>query len=414
MSSLQTGSGVATSTAPTPLALRSPAPDVARGMMLLLIAVANAPFYLWAADKGMFGAHPVDGSVADRVVQTVAIVVVDGRTYPMFAFLFGYGIAQLYRRQHEAGVPHDQARRLLRRRHWWMIAFGAVHATLLWFGDVIGAYGLAGLVLVALFLDRREKTVKIWIGVLTGLLVLGTVLLAGLAVLTARYAPAEAGSEFAIPEVAAIENPYLAALARLGFWAVLFPMQGLFMLVTPIAVLVAFLAARHRVLERPAEHLPLLRRTATSGIAIGWATGLVCALQHLGVLGIDAELSWGFLLLQSTGGLAGGIGYAALFGVLAARWGERPGRVVYALQAVGRRSMSCYLAQSVVFAPLMSAWGLGLGEHLSSWSIFLVAVATWVATVALAVAMERAGIRGPAETLLRRLAYPRTKVVDVR
>jgi uncharacterized protein len=413
MASTDTGARTATTT-PTPLAQRSPAPDVARGMMLLLIVVANAPFYLWAADKGGFGSHPLDGGVADRVVQTIALVAVDGRTYPMFAFLFGYGIAQLYRRQHEAGVPHDQARRLLRRRHWWMLAFGAVHATLLWFGDVIGAYGLAGLVLVALFIDRREKTIKVWIGVFTGLLVVGLLLTVAGAVLTGVFAPEEASSgDFAIPEVAAIENPFIAALARLGFWAVLFPMQGLFMLVTPVAVLVAFLAARHRVLERPAEHLPLLRRTAVVGIGTGWATGLVCALQNLDLLGIDRSLDWGFLMVQSVGGLAGGLGYAALFGVLAARWGERRGPVVTALQAVGRRSMTCYLAQSVVFAPLMSAWGVGLGEHLTSWTIFLVAVATWLATVALAVALERAGRRGPAETLLRKLSYPRPREITL-
>ncbi|NAZ85150.1 DUF418 domain-containing protein [Kineococcus sp. T90] len=383
--------------------------------MLLLIAVANAPFYLWAASPGVFGSHPRDAGVADRIAQSVALVFVDGRTYPMFAFLFGYGIVQLYRRQHAAGVPHAEARRLLRRRHWWMVVFGAVHATLLWFGDVIGAYGLAGLVLTALFIDRRERTVKVWIGVLTGVLLLATLLNVALAVLTAVAAPgsADAGA-FAVPRPAAIENPLLAAVARLGFWLVLFPTQGLLALVTPIAILVAFLAARRQVLEHPAQHLPLLRRTAAVGIAVGWSAGLLIALQNLGALGIDRSLDFGFLLVQLVSGLACGIGYAALFGVLAARWGDRRGRVATALQAVGRRSMTCYLAQSVVFAPLMSAWGLGLGRHLSSWSIALIALAIWAATVLLALALERAGRRGPAETLLRRLSYPRPAVLDVR
>ncbi|WP_432509831.1 DUF418 domain-containing protein [Kineococcus sp. SYSU DK001] len=399
----------------TPLDRRSPAPDVARGAMLLLIAVANAPFYLWAASSGTFGAHPVEAGTADRVAQTVAIVLVDGRTYPMFAFLFGYGIVQLYRRQHAAGVPHDQARRLLRRRHWWMVAFGAVHALLLWFGDVIGAYGLAGLVLTALFIDRRDRTIKVWIGVLTGLLLLFALLVGALAVLTALAGPEAAGDDaFTIPEPAAIESYLPAAAARFGFWLVVAPVQGLLLLVTPVAVLVAFLAARHEVLERPAEHLPLLRRTAVAGIAVGWGVGLVLALQNLGVLGIDRSADFGLLPVQSLSGLACGLGYAALFGVLAVRWGPARGPVVRALRATGRRSMTCYVAQSVVFAPLMSAWGLGLGEHLSSWSIALVAVATWAATVALAVALEQAGRRGPAETLLRRLAYRRPAVVDVR
>lgn len=68
---------------------------------------------------------------------------------------------------------------------------------------------------------------------------------------------------------------------------------------------------------------------------------------------------------------------------------------VRALVAPGRRSLSGYLARSLVFAPFPAAWGLGLGVHLSSWSVALVA----------AYRMDRAGVRGPAETLLRRLTY---------
>ena len=130
------------SAAPTSLTRRLLAPDLARGAMLLFIAVANAPWYLWGVDKRVIASHPADGSPADLVAQTIAIIPIDGRSYPMFAFLFGYGIVQLYRRQEQAGVSHADARRLLRRRHLWMIAFGFVHALLLWYGDIIGALEL--------------------------------------------------------------------------------------------------------------------------------------------------------------------------------------------------------------------------------------------------------------------------------
>ncbi|MEZ0492799.1 DUF418 domain-containing protein [Kineococcus sp. TBRC 1896] len=409
-----TGRRTAPIATPTPLDARSPAPDVARGALLLLIAVANAPLHLWGTAPGAFGAHPVEGGVADRVVQTLALVLVDGRTYPVFAFLFGYGIVQLHRRQHTAGVPHDEARRLLRRRHGWMVAFGAVHALLLWSGDVIGAYGLIGLVLTAAFLDRRDRTIAVWVGILTGLLLLSTALVGAWASATAPTGPATVDGDLtALPEPAAMEDHLLAAAVRFGYWLLQLLLDWL-LLVMPLAVLVAFLAARHQVLERPADHLRLLRWTAVTGIAVGWGAGSVTALQNLGVLRADGSVGLGLLLLQNCAGLACGLGYAALFGLLAVRWGARRGPVVRALQATGRRSMTCYLAQSVVFAPLMSAWGLGWGQHLSSWSIALVAVATWAATVALAVALERAGRRGPAETLLRRLTYPRPAVADAR
>lgn len=76
-----------------------------------------------------------------------------------------------------------------------------------------------------------------------------------------------------------------------------------------------------------------------------------------------------------------------------------------AVVALGRRSLSGYLAQSVLFIPLLAAWGFGLGAHLSSWSAAVVALATWSLTVAGAYALERSGRRGPAEILLRKLTY---------
>ena len=80
-----------------------------------------------------------------------------------------------------------------------------------------------------------------------------------------------------------------------------------------------------------------------------------------------------------------------------------------AVTAVGKRSLSCYLVQSVICAPILAAWGLGLGGTFGSAAAALFAVGVWVLTVVLAYLQERAGQRGPAEVLLRRLVYPRRR-----
>ncbi|MGH3670719.1 MAG: hypothetical protein ACRDSH_08780 [Pseudonocardiaceae bacterium] len=97
---------------PTAVSVRSLAPDLARGVMLLLIALSNAPLYLYG--HGDFGdglwvhGHPV----LDQLVVLAQTIFVRGRAYPMFAFLFGYGIVQLLRRHVSGGVDVIVVRKL--------------------------------------------------------------------------------------------------------------------------------------------------------------------------------------------------------------------------------------------------------------------------------------------------------------
>lgn len=396
---------------------RALAPDLARGVMLLLIAVANTPFYLWGRESGTLNVHPADGSLADQVTQTLIITGVDGRVYPMFAFLFGYGMVQLLLRQEAAGVTRESALALLRRRNLWLIVFGLVHALLLWIGDILGAYGLAGLVLASLFLRRSDRTLLTWAGLGAGLLAafsaLAVVGAIGTAVIDppATSTPAQQGPDVTqtITDTINEPDPIAAALGRLAVWPFIVFAQGLLTLVVPVAILLGFWAARLRILEEPRRHVTLLLWVSIGGIAIGWLGGLPNALHHVGVLAVPDAASWVFSATQPTTGLAGGIGYAALFGVLCCRLRERAryGFAVSAVAAVGKRSLSCYLAQSVLCAPVLAAWGLGLGAVLGSAQMAGYAVATWLATVLGCVLLERAGRRGPAEVLLRRLSYRR-------
>lgn len=395
--------------APTTAAERILAPDLARGMMLLLIVLAHVPWFLYTAPTGAAMLHPVGGGLADRIVQALTLIVVDARTHTMFGFLFAYGIGQMAARQAARGAGPADVRRLLRRRHWWMLAFGAVHAALLWQGDIIGTYGLIGLIMVGLLLHRSDRTIMIWLGALLG----AAAVVCAVSVAAAYAAPAgEAFSAADMQRLSIAEPAFLAsALVRFPTW-VFTMFSGVVSFALPAAFMMGLLAARHRVLEEPQRHLKLLRRTAVLGIGAGWAAGIAVALQHTGAAEIapDGALT----AVHFFTGIFTGAGYAALFGLIAHRIARRgsAGRLpVRALSALGRRSLSGYLAQSVLLWPLLAAWGLGLGAHLSSWSAAALGIAAWLATVAIAFALDRAGLRGPAEVLLRRLTYrpaPRT------
>ncbi len=395
---------------------RALAPDLARGAMLLLIVVSNTAFHLWAAPRGPSGWHPADGSFADRAVQFTMITTLDLRVYPLFAFLFGYGMTQLHLRQTAAGTSQRDAVALLRRRSLWLVAIGLAHATLLMAGDILGYYGLLSLVLGWLFLRRGDRALKWWIGAATAQLVL----LAGAPVLTALLqgepgTMGDAGAEAGYEAYGAAEESWLAAAGtRLttGLYVTFVGASGALLGGSYVIFLLGFWAARRRVLEDPGRHLPLLRRTAVIGITVGWLGGLPAALAHVGALDVpdDAQSEAGALtVLRDMTGNAAGLGYVAVVALFAHWWAGRPGRCgsrgVAALRAVGKRSLSCYLAHSLIFAPLLAAWGLGLGAHLSSATMALFAAAVWLVTLAAAYALELVGHRGPAETALRRLVY---------
>ncbi|QEV18709.1 DUF418 domain-containing protein [Streptomyces alboniger] len=395
---------------------RALAPDLARGLMLLLIVLSNTGFHLWKAERGPSGWQPVDGGALDHAVQFTMITTLDMRVYPLFAFLFGYGMTQLYLRQTSAGASGRDAARILRRRSLWLIVIGLAHSTLLMAGDIVGYYGLLSLGLGLLFLRRGDRALKWWIGIGAALLLFGALEPVVSAWLRGELGSlGDAGAEPGAAAYAADEPSWLdAAGTRLE--------SGLFVtfVAAPLSLvgggftvfLLGFWAARRRILEAPGHHLPLLRRTAVLGIAVGWLGALPAALAHIGVLDVpdDAQSETGALsLLRDVTGNAAGLGYVAALALFAHWWTRRPtrrgARAVTAVSAVGKRSLSCYLTHSLLFAPLLAAWGLGLGAHLTSATMALVATGVWLVTVAGAYALERAGRRGPVEAVLRRLVY---------
>ena len=60
---------------------------------------------------------------------------------------------------------------------------------------------------------------------------------------------------------------------------------------------------------------------------------------------------------------------------------------------------------AALMAPLLAGWGVGLGRDLGTAASLGVAAAAWLVALALAVVLDRAGRRGPAELLLRRITH---------
>ncbi|WP_068927364.1 DUF418 domain-containing protein [Planobispora rosea] len=377
----------------TPVNRRALAPDLARGLMLLLIAVAHAHMYLSGHATGFRG-YTLDGGGLDRLVAGVQILLVDGRALPMFAALFGYGLVQLADRQLAGGGSWPQVRKVLRRRSLWLLAFGFCHALLLFFGDILGAYGLIGLVLVGFI--RREDRAVLRAAVIG--LVLHVVVLFGFGLLTVSAPKGDTP--------AAMADPIEATVMRLIGWSGMTPTYFAASVVP--AFLFGVWAARRRVLEDPAPHRRLLSRVSVTGTALAVTGGVPLMLIDTRIWAPSDMTAVSAYTLHSVTGIAGGLAYAAIIGLVAGRMRRgSPGVAVRALVACGQWSLTCYLLQSVVFVAVFAPYAGGLGTRVGDAAASGIAVLTWLATVVLAALLAPGGRRGPAETVLRRLTYGR-------
>jgi uncharacterized membrane protein YeiB len=383
---------------------RALAPDIARGVMLLLIALAHAPGFV--SDRAP--------TAANTVTELVRSLLAENQARSMFIVLFGYAMGQLLYRQEARGTGPVETRRLLRRRGLVLVGVGLAHFALLVPLDIVATYGFALLFLAAMVTARDR--VLLWTAAATfplGLALIGWTYQRAVAV---ELSGGQAGM-----------TPYMSAtypahiVSGLPTWL---PETVLSVVVVVPGMLFGIWAARRRYLDEPRVHAVLLRRTAIGLLLVALATRLPEALVVSGFwVPAATSTEWALALLHTFGGYAGGVGLAALVGVLVVgrrRDGERgaggrggpagagraDGWLATALAALGQRSLTFYLAQSLVWLLLFYPFTLGLSGTVSFAGSAAIAVGVWAASVVVAAAMARAGRPGPAEMLVRKLTYP--------
>lgn len=400
--------------------VRFPAPDVTRGFMLALIALANVAFWVrYFPDAPRAGVETlaVMGE-ADQWWYLLRTLFVDRRAYPLFSILFGFGMAimasrtiERERRRAWDGVCVEQsgawtplqrqfftenverrarraASRLIRRRGAWMLAFGAVHSVV-FSGDIIGTYGLVAVIFAEVVVMRAAWARVIVATVFSVLAVLG------LMAVGATIGGAPMTLEHQVPATVHMTYP-ITSMAQWVFGTLA---TVLLALVVP-CVMIGVAVARSRILEDPRGHWLLLAALAGAGLGVGAIGALPYALMELrwAVVG-DA---WWLYPLFHVSGVAGACGWLALLALVGGGPREKVGTFCSFLSAVGRRSMTAYLSQTLLFVVVFAVVGaLGVrrvGEAVAA----LVALGVW-ALIGLGCAVAEAcgTSRGPAEWALR-------------
>ena len=394
--------------------VRYPSPDVARGFMLLLISLANITFWTGVARVS------APNDAADTAWLWVRTLLVDARSYPLFAMLFGFGLATMVNRRIASGTqsylqslpgveagrePTAQeeawareqatvdARRLVRRRGLWMVLFGAAHAVL-FSGDVIAAYGLVAVIFAGWLARKHWKRAAVLCAVVVVACVVITFVIESF--MTSQGAASATDMRAGGGESATTLLSYVSH--GVTSWAVNLS-------TTPISLVVPamFLGARLAdtdLIAHPERHRRLLTGVGLGGLGIGAVGGIGVAQWATG-----GSLNLWAVPLHQVAGLAGACGWLALLALYAG--GPRPDGRLTGLRKlasnVGRRSMTAYLSQTFLFAIIFLALPAltGIQLHLGEVRAAGIAAVVWLATVGLCSVLERGGHAGPFETLLR-------------
>jgi len=131
--------------------------DILRGVAILGILVMN--IYAFAMPFAAYTNPLLMGGTDSLNLGTwfFTHIFFDQKFLSIFAMLFGAGIVLMTGRAAAKGAKYG---RIFYRRQFWLLLIGALHAYLIWFGDILFMYAAIGM-LAYLFRNRTPRTLVI-------------------------------------------------------------------------------------------------------------------------------------------------------------------------------------------------------------------------------------------------------------
>jgi uncharacterized protein len=383
--------------------------DGLRGLALLGILIANMlHFSQPLVEDGMR-----DGlwfGPLDRVADWFSLLLIDGKFYPLFSFLFGLGFSiQMERASSRALDP----KAVYVRRLFILMGIGLAHGIFLWNGDVLFAYALCGFALL-LFRNRKPLTIMIWAAALVILPAL-LILLFGV-LLTLIWGDPQIKSAFMESTADDLESrrELIRAFVTGGYFdAVSYRTREMFftMFATLIFApaflglfLVGMLAGRMRVITEVARNWKLLVKIFVVCGAVGLAGNFIGAWI---MMAANAKEHWGFLLIGTAViSIFGPVLTAAYIAGIVMLIQRRAWFVMLSpIAAAGRMALTNYLAQSLIATTIFYGYGFGLGGTVGKLGTMGIALLIFAGQVLFSVVWLRHFRYGPLEWLWRSLTY---------
>ena len=381
--------------------------DVLRGLAVGGILVGNVQ---WFSGYGfMPQALAANSSPADQITHFLVHFFVEGKFYSIFSFLFGFGFALQINRAEERG---DLKASLFKRRLFWLLIIGLLHAYLLWAGDILSIYAVMGFALI-LFRRKTNESLLKWAFSLMAIPIVSYILLY---VLFVAFVPPGAVASFEAGQIdmwnevvgKVQQSGYLQIITDFNLQYIVGRYAGLIFEMRLPKILAMFLlgfyAYRRGFFQDLTGHQAFIRRVLIYGLVLGLAGNSAFAA----LAGKEAVLP------PTKAGIAGVIAYAfgvpalALFFIASVitLWQKAVWKRLFAyLAPVGRMALTNYLLQTVICVLIFYGYGFGLFGRFGALTATPIALGIFLVQIFLSALWLRYFQYGPTEWIWRQLTY---------
>ena len=381
--------------------------DVLRGLAVCGILIGNMQ---WFSGYGMMPpALALQSPLADRITHFLVHFFVEGKFYSIFSFLFGFGFALQIARAEERG---DLNASLFKRRLFWLLVIGVLHAYLLWAGDILSIYAVMGFALI-LFRKKTNGALLKWAAAMLVIPILTYILIY---ILFVAFVPPEAVAKLdagqidlwnqAVAKVLQSSYPQIITDFNLNYILGRYASLILQMRLPKILAmfLLGFYAYRLGFFQDLSSHRPFIRRVLIYGLVLG----LVGNISFAALAGAEAVFP------PSLAGIVGVITYAfgvpalALFfiALVATLWQKAvPRRLLAFLAPVGRMALTNYLLQTVICVLIFYGYGFGQFGRVGARTATLIALGIFLFQILMSELWLKYFSYGPMEWIWRQLTY---------
>ncbi|MET4563018.1 DUF418 domain-containing protein [Lysinibacillus parviboronicapiens] len=377
---------------PTMLQERIATLDILRGISLLGILLVNMyAFYLPMPyiDLASWFTTP-----SDMVWQQNLDIYVQSSFYPLFAMLFGYGLAMQWQKaqSREQNFYGTGLRRLV-----VLFMFGFVHAVLIWWGDILMTYAFCGVFLLLLL-----RLHPIWL-LSIGIIINGFMHVFMLFIVGYINFNSQIDTYLNITAVEKAITAYgagnwldafmqrlsdLSEQAGVGMW-----IASLFTILP--YMLIGAAASKWRLVERAKELKWLWLALAVVGLVMGIFVKSIPVLNTRTYLLEYIKVYMGGPILS--------VGYIGLI-VLLCMIPLVP-KMLSPFAKIGRMSLTMYILQSIIGTCLFYQFGFGWYGKVSVATGVLIAISIIVVQMVLAEVWLSKWKQGPLEAIWRKLTY---------